>query len=157
MKEKFLRLLAIAVKWRCIYIWGAQGEKVTSMTDEDIIHKEQSLDDAYRVIKLIKCLKELKLFNNKCRAFDCSGLICYCLVKCGREKAGFDMTADNLYNRYPKVASLHEGVLLHRKGHIAVYVGNSHLIEAKGRDYGVVLSPYKASEWDVKFADPWAV
>lgn len=158
MKAKFLKLISWAAKHHCIYLWGAQGEKVKNLPNDKIYKMETSRDNAERVIYLIALFNAFGWISSKTRAFDCSGLICYCLVKCGLEAKtpGFDLKADDLAKRYPRTDKLKPGVLLHRKGHIGVYVGYNHLIEAKGRDYGVVVSPYKAEEWESTFPDPFA-
>lgn len=153
--DKFIKLLRNAVNNHAIYLWGAQGEKVLSLSEDVIYRMENSRQNAERVIRYCKMLDEMGWLTKKTKAYDCSGLVCYCLIKAGVEKAGFDITADDLYKKYPKTSILHYGVLLHRKGHIGVYIGNKHLIEAKGRDYGVVVSPYNSDEWDLEFADPF--
>lgn len=153
--DKYIKLLTQAVNNHAIYLWGAQGEKVLSLSEDDIYRKETSRNNAERVIRYCKMLDEYGWLTKKTRAYDCSGLVCYCLVKAGVEEKGFDLTADDLFKRYPKKSILHYGVLLHRKGHIGTYIGNKHLIEAKGRDYGVVVSPYNSDEWDLEFADPF--
>lgn len=159
MRAKFIKLLSWAVKNHCIYLWGAQGEKVKNLPNEKIYKMETSRENAERVIYLISLFNAFGWISAKTRAFDCSGLICYCLVKCGLEaggSSGFDLTADALAERYPRTNKLKPGVLLHRKGHIGCYIGYNHLIEAKGRDYGVVVSPYKPEEWESTFPDPFA-
>ena len=156
MREKFIKLLSWAVKNHCIYLWGAQGEKVKDLPNEKIYKMETSRENAGRVIYLIAVFNAFGWISSKTRAFDCSGLICYCLVKCGLEARGFDMSADALAARYTRTNKLKPGVLLHRKGHIACYIGYKHLIEAKGRDYGVVISPYNPEEWESTFPDPFA-
>ena len=110
--------------------------------------------NAEKVIRYINMLAAHGWLTSKSKAFDCSGLICYILVKCGIEKPGFDMTADGLAGRYPKRANLREGCILHRKGHVGLYIGGGYLIEAKGRVWGVVVSPYTAADWDSVFPDP---
>lgn len=153
--EKFLDTLLSAVNYHGIYLWGGQGEKVLSLTEQDILDRETSKENAERVMRYIKFLDSCGWLTKKTRAFDCSGLVCYALVKAKIESKGFDDTADGLFNRYPHTVTLHEGSLLHRKGHIGVYMGYKHLIESKGRDYGVCVSPYYADDWDKEFANPY--
>ena len=152
--DKFINTLLSAVNNHGIYLWGGQGEKALSLSDSDIYKRETSNENANRVIRYIRFLNEFGWLTKKTRAFDCSGLVCYALVKAGIEKKGFDDTADGLFKRYPHTVTLHEGSLLHRKGHIGVYLGYNHLIEAKGRDYGVCVSPYYSEDWDKEFANP---
>lgn len=155
MIEKFLKLLLYAYKMHDPYLWGAQGELVNQLTDQKIYDMEISNENALRVIRFIKMLKQYGLVKKYTRAFDCSGLVCYCLVKCGRERKGFDTKADNLFALYPHSKKIAEGMLVHRRGHIAVYIGYGHVIEARGRDWGVVISPYDSKDWDMEFADPF--
>lgn len=156
MLEKFLKHLVNAAAKHFVYIWGAQGEKVKSLTKTQIRNMESSETNYERVLQFIAMLVSFRWLTKRVRAFDCSGLVCFYLVKVGREGKGFDTTADNLAKRYPLSSELKPGMLLHRSGHIAVYMGHSHLIEAKGRDYGVVVSPFIKSEWDSVYADPFA-
>ena len=155
VKEKFLDLLKRYVNSHSIYLWGAQGEQVKKLNYETVRKMETSAANAQRVIRRIELLKEMKWISGKTRAFDCSGLLCYCLYHSGREPE-IDITADSLFARYPHTTQLTEGCLLHRSGHIAAYIGLNYLIEAKGRDYGVVISPYYPKEWDSEFANPFA-
>lgn len=155
MREKFLRYLRLAVRHHCVYIWGAQGQKVAPLTEDDIRKMETSEKNVNRVIQFIMMLDWLGWLTKKTLAFDCSGLICYYLSKVGRENKGFDMRADDLYNHYPKSEILEPGMLVHRSGHIGVYIGYNHVIEARGRDWGVVPSPFNKEDWDKLYANPW--
>lgn len=156
MLEKFLKCLIKAAQRHDVYIWGAQGQRVKRLTKTEIRNMESSETNYERVLQFIAMLISFRWLTKRVRAFDCSGLVCYFLSKIGREAKGFDIRADDLAKRYPLSSELKPGMLLHRSGHIAVYMGRSHLIEAKGRDYGVVVSPYKVEEWETKFADPFA-
>ena len=154
-REKAINTACKIVENHCAYIWGAQGEKLAKLTPEDIGRMETSPANAEKVIRYINMLAAHGWLTGKSKAFDCSGLICYILTKLGVEKPGFDMTADMLADRYPRRAVIHQGVLLHRPGHIAIYIGNNYLIEAKGRVWGVCVSPYVAKEWESTFPDPF--
>lgn len=156
MLDKFLKHLVNAAAKHFVYIWGAQGEKIKSLTKTQIRNMESSETNYERVMQFIAMLVSFRWLTKRVRAFDCSGLVCYYLTKVGREPKGFDIRADDLAKRYPLSPELKHGMLLHRSGHIAVYVGHNHLIEAKGRDYGVIVSPFKAEEWDRSYADPFA-
>lgn len=155
IREKVINTACKIVENHCGYIWGAQGEKLAKLTPEDIGRMETSPANAEKVIRYINMLAAHGWLTSKSKAFDCSGLICYILVKCGIEKPGFDMTADGLANRYPRRAVIRPGVLLHRPGHIAIYIGNNYLVEAKGRVWGVCVSPYVPKEWESTFPDPF--
>lgn len=144
------------VRYHSIYLWGAQGQLVNQLTEEQIKEMETSNTNANRVITFVNMLKSFNMVKKFTRAFDCSGLICWALVMCRRENEGFDMTADNLFKRYPHVKTVSPGVLVHRSGHIGCYIGYNHVVEAKGRDWGVVITPFDQNEWDKEYANPWA-
>lgn len=146
--EKYIELLTKAVNNHAIYVWGAQGELVKDLlASGNLKNMEPNPKNFDRVKQHIAMLDFYGWLTKKTRAYDCSGLVCYCLVKAGREESGFDLTADQLAKRYRKVEQPTFGSLLHRPGHIGTYIGFNNLIEAKGRDYGVVVSPFKASDW----------
>lgn len=154
--EKVLQTAAKIVDNNAVYIWSAQGEKVYKLSPEQIRQMESSETNAKAVLNRIQMLESVGLLNKKNRAFDCSGLICWLMVKAGIEKIGFDMKADDLFKHYPKTPNLKAGCLLHRSGHIALYIGHGYLIEAKGRKYGCCISVFDASEWDKVFAWPYS-
>ena len=154
-REKYLELLKRYVNSHSIYLWGAQGQQVKKLDYATVRKFETSEENAKRVWRRIELVKSMGWLTGKTRAFDCSGLVCYCLQHSGRESS-IDERADDLFNRYKHTKVLADGVLLHRSGHIGTYIGGGFLIEDKGRDYGVVVSPYYPKEWDIEFADPWA-
>lgn len=51
-------------------------------------------------------------------------------------------TFDNVPGRL-----IYKGPTAARINHVGVYIGNGMLVEAKGHAYGVVMGPFKASEW----------
>lgn len=129
-----------------IYVWGAQGQIVP---DEDWIrNKETSVFNAYRAI----CLYNEKKADgvDPIRAYDCSGLIMCYLIAHGIYD--YDMSANSLYIKSLKMERpalrpgdlmfRHNGVKVH---HVGVYMGDDMVIEAKGRDDGVVLRHIDAS------------
>lgn len=155
IREKAINTACKIVENHCAYIWAAQGMKIKNLDPKVIDQMETSPANADKVKQFIAMLDANGWLTNKSKAFDCSGLICYILTKLGVEKPGFDMTADGLAGRYPRRAIIYPGVLLHRPGHIGIYIGNNYLVEAKGRAYGVCVSPYVAKEWEATFPDPF--
>ena len=128
------------------YVWGAQGERVDNRADLEkwVRRKETSRREADRALAYIKKATKTPLY-----AFDCSGLIIHWL----RDIKGLidhDTNAQGLYKQCKQQGKLgawqmQPGNLVFRysftkgkMGHVGVYVGNGMVIEAKGRDYGVV-------------------
>lgn len=128
------------------YVWGAQGERVDNRPNLEkwVRRKETSRREADRALTYIKKAAKTPLY-----AFDCSGLIIHWL----RDIKGLidsDTNAQGLYRQCTQKGKLgawqmQPGDFVFRysfaKGkmaHVGVYVGNGMVIEAKGRDYGVV-------------------
>lgn len=154
-KEKAINTACKIVENHCAYIWGAQGMKIKGLDPKVIDIMETSPSNADKVKHFIAMLDAHGWLTGKSKAFDCSGLICYILTKLGIEEPGFDIIADELAKRYPRRTVIRPGVLLHRPGHIAIYIGNNYLVEAMGRVWGVCVSPYVAKEWESTFPDPF--
>lgn len=128
------------------YIWSGQGEKLKSLTVLKLCEMETSAENAQRVIEYI--YNNRVNFDSKTKVFDCSGLVCKALAYAGFVKSSFDSTANDLYLKYDKVpiGKRQRGDLIFKfnKAMIAIHVGivfdDTYVIEAKGRDYGVVKS-----------------
>lgn len=134
-----------------IYVWGAQGQRGGQITEDWIRKMETSATNANRAISLWKKNKG-KYDPNMIGAFDCSGLIGACLNTNGN--AGFDDTADGYRNRCVSIdkGALQAGDLVFeysngKSGHVGVYIGGGKVIEARGRDYGVVETDLNARNW----------
>ena len=148
MIEKLITLAKKLVKYHCIYLWSAQGQHVSKLTCAKIRKMELSGAETARVMRRIADIMAQGFYSSSTRAFDCSGLICWLLVKIGLETKGFDLTANGLLNRYTRVlalADLMAGDLVYKLKdgkavHVGLYIGNGMIIEAKGRDAGVVIS-----------------
>lgn len=139
---------------RAIYVWGGQGENVCQMKDSSgainpeawIKSKDTSVANANRVITLYRARVADGI--NPVYGFDCSGLVVEMLRSFGL--ITYDMTASALYTMCDKknlsASELRVGdfCCYSKDGtapnisHIGVYVGNDRVIEAYGRDKGVV-------------------
>ena len=145
IRQKFIDYLHAQVG--CIYVWGAQGE--TDITEEWIRKKETSDANAKRAIDLWK--KRIAEGMENIAAYDCSGLIMRFLIDEGLYKS--DLSSRGLYSAAKKLdkrTELIPGDLVFRHNgerihHVGVFVGNGMVIEAKGRDDGVVLRLMDAS------------
>lgn len=137
------------------YVWGAQGERVDNRADLDkwVRRKETSRRETERALAYIKKAAKTPLY-----AFDCSGLIVHWL----RDIRGLidsDTNAQGLYRQCKQQGKLgawqmQAGDLVFRyssaKGkmaHVGVYVGNGMVIEAQGRDAGVVMRHLSYGGW----------
>lgn len=135
-----------------VYVWGGQGEKLRKLTALQLAKMESSTDNAARVEKFI--FNNLKHFDKHTKIYDCSGLVCCALIYAGVIPKGCDMTAQQLYNRYRKVSINNRtaGDLLFKGSpdnitHVGMCISPTEIIEAKGRDYGVVISDIDA-QWE---------
>lgn len=142
----FINFLKTEVENGSIYVWGAQGEK--DISEGWIRRRETSTRNADRAIKL--WLSRVAIGLKSIRAFDCSGLILYYLNREGLYK--YDMSANGLLAKSAKLKreDLKQGDLVFRHNglkahHVGVYIGNGMVIEAKGRDDGVVMRDINAS------------
>jgi hypothetical protein len=91
---------------------------------------------------------------NGAYAFDCSGLI-YWLVNQIGFKFG-DATAETLYKSrcwiQDKSALMPSDLVFKHDGakiyHVGIYIGDNQVLEAKGKDYGVVISNFTDNNWN---------
>lgn len=140
-----------------IYVWGGQGENVLAQANplEWIRSMETSEANAQRAYTLFKKRKQEGI--NPILAYDCSGLIVAFLLNVGILKG--DRTAAVLYSmcdiKMDNASNLMVGdFVFHysmQKGyitHIGVYVGDGKIIEAKGRDDGVVETNIGSYSWN---------
>ena len=89
---------------------------------------------------------------------DCSGLIKWYLMLTDKGEnfppqyqSKYDISADAFYNKATEKGDIKNGIpeipglAVQRPGHIGVYIGNGKVVEAKGFDYGIVISDLKGS------------
>lgn len=146
-REAFLDALASQVN-KGIFVWGGNGENLLCMGDPIAwIRKKETLTaNADRAIALFE--NRVADGIDPIRAFDCSGLVYWCQKVTGY---GYDdHTANGWYRECNKVNELSEGDLVfHHNGikctHVGVYVGGNTVVEAKGRDVGVVATVYSTN------------
>lgn len=153
--KTFLEHLHEQVKNHSIYVWGAQGQKGSAITEKWIKRRETSDANYKRAVKFWK--KQCAAgYGDVLRAFDCSGLGMYWLQNVsGMLKS--DCNAHGLYGKCKKLkkADLRVGDFVFkinstdRATHIG-YVADTdiNVIEALGRDYGVVKRPLSKGNWN---------
>jgi hypothetical protein len=91
------------------------------------------------------------------KVYDCSGLI-----KSGRKHLGgpyLDVSAQGCYDQCSKRGTIKSMPLTpgctvymwsdkkKRMGHVGIYIGNGQIIEARGADYGVVITKLVERQW----------
>lgn len=142
--KDFIKLLNDQVD-TAIYVWGGDGEDLCQMTDplKWISGKETSVTNYKRSVNLFE--KRLAAGKNPIRAFDCSGLIYWALRTLGILSK--DISSRGLYRecRVIDKSDLQRGDLVFiyddEAGeivHVGAYVGDGYVIDARGRDTGVV-------------------
>lgn len=129
-----------------IYCWGGNGEDAT-----DYAINVMETNFANRYIAKAFLAKQKKAGVQNIKMYDCSGLISRWLQDHGMAKSKRD--CNQLWHMTSTItkADLQPCDLLFRgtdsdKNHVGVYVGNGMVIEAKGRDDGVVIRPIDAIE-----------
>ncbi len=140
-----------------MYVWGAQGQQVDSMSDPYAwIERRETSDVNYnRAVKFMEKAEKRPLY-----AFDCSGLIVHYISDIKHWMKG-DTSAQGLYrmcdeNRgYVGKTPIWPGDLVFKYSenskkmvHVGVYVGGGgYTIEAKGRDDGVCKRKLSDGSW----------
>ena len=153
--EEFTEYLKVQVRNHSIYVWGAQGQKKPTITEEWIRKREKTKRNADRAIAHWK--KEVREgYGDVLRAFDCSGLGVYFFLK--HDLIDHDVNAEGLRKlcRSIERSELREGDMVFRMNsgravHVGYAINEDRVIEAKGRDVGVVES--SAGGWD-RFGRP---
>jgi Putative peptidoglycan-binding domain-containing protein len=141
---EFTEYLKEQVRNHSIYVWGAQGQKKPTITKEWIRKREKTKRNADRAIAHWE--KEVRAgYGDVLRAFDCSGLGTYFFLKNGL--IDHDVNAEGLRKLCKRVEkrAIREGDMAFRMQngravHVGYVIGGNRLIEAKGRDDGVVES-----------------
>lgn len=158
MLEKFIELLEREVKNHSIYVWGGNGETAPIVCEEWIRKKETSAANADRAIQTYHKAVSAG-YGEKLRAFDCSGLGYYCLKEIGLQKT--DLTANALKGKCTLISKgeLKKGCFVFKTYRTGASKGNAYhigyvvddelnVIEAQGRDEGVVKRALKAGGWN---------
>lgn len=146
-----------------IYVWGAQGQLLSSseVTPEWIRAKTMRNTRASIATREQNAKYAINLYNKRkgikgAMAFDCSGLTCWGLEKCGAMPKGFDETANTLYHVYCEPISASElkpgDLVFHysdgKADHVGVFIGNGYADEARSSKYGVVRTKLSDRSWN---------
>lgn len=151
----FIKHLEDEVKNGSIYVWGAQGQGADVISEEWIKKMETSPANAARAIALYKKRVE-EGFGDRLRAFDCSGLgMAY--LQNETKTVSSDMSANGMMATCEIIkkeeARRGDWVFKVNSSGKATHIGyivddDLNVIEAKGRDYGVIKSPLSKGGWN---------
>ena len=136
---------AATEKWG--YIWSGIGQQLTEVLLAQLVTKYPREVGQYKDFIRVTWLGK--------RVVDCGGLIkSYYWTREGKFKyeGSTDLTADGLLAAAKEKGNIETmpelpGVLVHKKDHVGVYIGNGKVIEAKGTVYGVVQTEIKNGLW----------
>ncbi len=152
--KEFISYLEEQVENHSIYVWGAQGQQGSAVTEAWIKKRETSEANFKRAVAFWKKQCEVG-FGDVLRAFDCSGLGSYWLQNVKHIIPG-DTNANGFYGKCKKISrsALRVGDFVFkldssgRATHIGYVVDQKlNVVEAQGRDYGVVKRPLSKGSW----------
>lgn len=121
----------------CGYVYGAKGQVITEALIMQFASWNPGQYDAEYIVDSRYWIGE--------ESYDCSGLVDTFI-------GGVDFKADGYYNMatvrgtidsFPKMI----GMLLHYPGHVGIYIGDGKVVEARGVDYGVVVTNLTERKW----------
>lgn len=155
--EKCVELLRNEKNNNSIYLWGGSGQKVLNLDVNAIVAYEDTPANAGRVLRHIADLISTGKSIKQARAFDCSGLVIEALKTCGFVSHDFDTTAEGLRkmckSTFPVEKAKKGDLVFKLSNNKAVHVGmcttNNYVIEARGRDYGVVSRLKNEGAWTI--------
>lgn len=156
---EFITYLLEMVAIHSIFVWGGQGQTKPTVCESWIRRREQDTGGertggryrTYADIAVDFWKKQVAAgFGNVLRAFDCSGLVVYWLLK--KKLIDKDMTANGLYGLCKQTTDRKAGYWVFRikngrATHIGVLIDENTVVHAKGRAYGVVKEKYSDSYW----------
>lgn len=156
MLAEFIRLISQHID-RAIYVWGGQGQAVTSETQ--IRRMEQTVGDADRAIALWNKRKAAGI--DPVYMFDCSGLIIWALQ--AMKLIDYDTTAHGLYVKSKPInaGSVRVGDFVFkvnadgRAYHVGIVTRPGYVTEAYGRDRGVIERAMTVGNWNAYGSNPF--
>lgn len=150
MIAELLKAAQTEVEHHSIYVWGCSGQLCCDVSEAWIRNKEKGRQPEAAVEEWKTVMNSP--YRDVARCFDCSGFVSWCLVNAGAFKGRTD--CDGLFARSTEIYTPEDGCLLFRTNpakpsdetHVGIYF-NGKQYHAKGRAYGVIEEPYKASYW----------
>ena len=154
MLTDFLKAAQTEVDNHSIYVWGGSGQLCCKVSEAWIRKQEAKNENGKHADDAVKAWEAVMAspYRDVARCFDCSGLVSWCLIRVGALKQRTN--CDGLYARCTEIYTPEDGCLLFRvnpkkpsdETHVGIYADGKQY-HAKGRAYGVVEEPYKASYW----------
>ncbi len=152
--QKFKESIVGQVAAHSIYVWGASGQLCKDIDESWIRQKEARNENGAHADDAVAAWKSVMAgpYRDVARAFDCSGFVSWCLIRCGALSGRKD--CDGLYDRCETADTIRDGMLLFRvnpknpsdETHVGVYAQGKQY-HSKGRTYGVVEEPFDPSYW----------
>ena len=154
---EFIAYLLEMVAIHSIFVWGGQGQMTPTVCESWIRRREQDTGGertggkyrTYADIAVDFWKKQVEAgFGKVLRAFDCSGLVVYWLLK--KKLIDKDINANGLYGLCKPTTERKAGYWVFRIAngratHIGVLIDENTVVHAKGRAHGVVKEDYNAS------------
>ena len=144
-------ILYLTEQLRQPYVWGGQHTRLTPLNYKAVIaRKETTAENARRAEAY--CEKMFAEGYGELFAYDCSGLGVFWLTDL-KHLWKSDVNANTMMGRcelrpdLPKRGWWVFRLTGNRATHIGYMVDDEYLIEAKGRDYGVVKTKFRAKDW----------
>lgn len=153
-RTKFVKYAHQEVLNHSLYLWGGQGESVMDTTPKMIEAMEDTAKNAGRVLKTLSVFIGEGYVMSKAKYFDCSGLIVWLLMKL--KLIDSDYTANMIFKELCTEITkddLKSGdlVFIRSNGlctHVGIYSADYGVIEAAGRDIGVVERSISRNSWN---------
>lgn len=129
------------------YFYGMKMEYLTEQKMASM-HKSYPSTVTAAYMALARAKKQVGKYNT-----DCSGLIsAYTGKLLGSAQLYSQAYARLPISEWEKFAT---GVVLWKKGHVGVYLGGGKVAEAKGINYGTIISDIKATKWEYGLTFSW--
>ena len=154
MLDELLKAAQTEVDNHSIYVWGGSGQLCCEVTETWIRKQEARNENGKHADDAVEAWEAVMAspYRDVARVFDCSGYVSWCLIKAGVLK--HRTNCDGLFARCTEVYTPEDGCLLFRvnpkkkddETHVGLYFDGKQY-HSKGRKYGVVCEPYKASYW----------
>lgn len=131
----------------CLYAWGMFFDGL--ITESAIQYKKTQYPNIYTSAYVSR----LRAAIGKLRAGDCSGVPKSFLMADESGKinyqAIFDYSAERLGINSKPINTMPDipGLLVFFPGHVGVYIGDCQVLEARGADYGVVITKLSHRPW----------